>query len=135
MKATKYLIFIFLTVFISTTSCNTDESNLSAKDLLTAKSWKLQSIKTNGVVVEAEECQKDDILTFLSDGTYKKSPGTNKCDMMDEIESGPWILSEDEKNLIIDDDWKISIIELTNNKLVILENVGTNSYETTLIAI
>jgi hypothetical protein len=135
MKTANFLASIILTLLISVTSCKNDEKDLSAKEMLTAKSWKLQSAKTNGESKIIEDCQKDDILTFLSVGTYKKNPGSNKCSMMDEIESGPWLLLDDEKSLIIDGDWKITIIELTTSKLVILETSGTNNYETTLIAV
>lgn len=136
MKTKKILVLTFSTLLLAIISCKNDESTLSVKDKLIANSWKLQSSKTNEVSDVIQDCQKDNILTFLSNGTYKLDSGEIKCDsVMDESESGPWTLSEDEKYIIVDEDWEITIIELTNSKLVILEVVGKNKYETTLVAI
>ncbi len=135
MKSTKYLILFILASVLAISSCKKDEATLSKRELLTARSWQLLSIKENGVTDVLDECDKDNILTFISDGTYTFDPNVIKCDLVNVIESGTWSLSSDEKFLILDDGGLMTIIELTKTKLVILEVGNVNSYEMTLIAI
>ena len=131
----KKVVYFFLVSLLVFTSCKKDETALSKKEMLTAKTWNLQSSKTNGVAVVSTDCEKDDILTFSTNGTYSIDPGVKKCTEIDKIESGPWSLSADEKYITIDEDEIITILEITNTRLVILQIVGTNTYETTLVAI
>lgn len=135
MKSTKYLILFILVSVLTISSCKKDEATLSKRELLTARSWQLSSIKENGVTDVLDECDKDNILTFLSDGTYTFDPNVIKCDLANVIESGTWSLSSDEKFLILDDGSFMTIIELSKTKLVIMEVGNVNSYEMTLIAI
>ena len=135
MKSTKYLILFIFALALTASSCKKDEETLSKKEMLTAKSWNLQSSTTNGVAVVSTDCEKDDILTFSTNGTYSIDPGVKKCTEIDKIESGPWSLSADEKYITIDEDEIITILEITNTRLVILQIVGANTYETILVAI
>jgi glutamine cyclotransferase len=109
------VLFISFAFAIIVTSCNKDDSNMTKKEMLTAKSWKISSSKTNGVADVIEDCQKDDFLTFATDGTYTFNPGTNKCFSTESIDNGTWELTSDEKYLIVDGD-SITIVELTASR-------------------
>jgi len=103
--------------------------------MLTAKSWKTISKSINGVLDELEDCNKDDILTLLTNGNYTIDPNTNKCSPLDKIESGTWTLTGDEKILTINGEDIMTIDELTKSKLVISQIVGSNTVVLTLIPI
>lgn len=135
MKRTKYLILFILALILLVSSCKKDEIALSKKDMLTAKSWQLSSIKENGVTNVLDDCDKDNILTFLLDGTYTFDPHIIKCDFGNYVESGTWSLSSDEKFVILGDGTQMTIVELSKIKLVLLEVGNVNSYEVTLISI
>lgn len=135
MKSTKYLILFILALTLTVPSCKKEETTLSKKEMLTAKSWQLSSIKENGVTDVLDDCDKDNILTFLLNGTYTFDPNVIKCDLKSEIESGTWSLSSDEKFLTLDDGTQMAIVELSKIKLVLLEVGNINSYEMTLVSI
>ena len=135
MKSTKYLILFILALTLTVPSCKKDETTLSKKKILIAKSWQLSSIKENGVTDVLHDCDKDNILTFLLDGTYSFDPNVIKCDLGSKIESGTWSLSSDEKFLLLDDGTQMTIVELSEIKLVLLEVGNVNSYEMTLVSI
>jgi hypothetical protein len=126
------LLFLYaLTAVVS--SCDNDESNMTREEMLTAKSWKILSSKTNNVADVIEDCEKDDFLTFATNGTYTYNIGTKKCDSYESNESGTWEFSSDEKYLIIDGD-SISIVEMTASRLTFLLVDGSYRYEVTYIS-
>ena len=128
------LAVVFMFVF---STCKKDEGTTSTqktkKELLTANSWGLKSLKINGVATEIATCQKDDILTFLVNGTYSQNPNGTFCNSYDKLITGTWTLSGDEKSIICDGNSVLTILELTTSKLVIYMGVGSNNTETTLI--
>ena len=125
------LITIALTVTIS--SCKKDESNLTKKEMLTAKSWKILSSKTNGVADVIDDCQKDDFITFTKDGNYATNPGTNKCYIDDSADSGTWSFSADEKYLIVDGD-SVTLKELSKSRFTISMIDGEYNFEATYVS-
>lgn len=135
MKSIKYLVLLVLALTLTVTSCKKDKVTLTKKEMLTAKSWKLLSSKENGVSIVLEDCEKDDVLTLASDGTYTYNPGANKCYTDDTIQTGSWSLSSDEKYLTIDMDGIMTIVELTESKLVLSITYETFSSEMTFVAI
>jgi hypothetical protein len=135
-KITRLFTVVFLISFAFTvivTSCDKDESNLTKEEMLTAKSWKILSSKTNGVADVIEDCQKDDFLTFATNGTYTFNPGTNKCYSEDVIDSGTWALSSDEKYLIVDGD-SAKVEELTASRFTFSITYDQDKFEATYIS-
>lgn len=123
-----FLVLLGLTVIV--TSCKKDEISLSKSEMLTAKSWKILSSKTNGVSDVIDECAKDDFLNFTASGTYTFNPGTNKCYSDDVIQSGTWALSSDEKSIIVDGS-SATLVELTKSRFTILMVDVDYKYEAT----
>jgi glutamine cyclotransferase len=135
-KSIRLFTVVFLILFAFTvvvTSCKKDDSNLTKKEMLTAKSWKLLSSKSNGVADVIEDCQKDDFITFTASGTYTFNPGTNKCYTEDVIESGTWALSSDEKYLIVDSD-SASLVELTPSRFTFSMTYDKDIFEATYVS-
>jgi heat shock protein HslJ len=92
--------------------CNKKEEKTSPstpKEILTSKSWKITSTKVNGVEV-LQDCEKDDVLTFLANGTYTYNVGTNKCNTSDTNYTGTWTLSDDGKTIVFDGDNGTAVI-------------------------
>jgi len=135
MKSAKYFFFYLFVLIFLLSSCEKDEATLSKKEMLTTKSWRTISSSINGVLDIREDCLKDDILTFFADGKYTIDPSTIKCSPIDKIETGTWTLSGDEKNLTINGEDMMIIVELTKSRLVITQIVGSNKVELTLISI
>jgi hypothetical protein len=135
MKLTKYFPLFLLVLTLILSSCGKEESAISKKELLTANSWRIISSSSNGLLDKREDCLKDDILTFFVDGKYTIDPEAIKCSPIDKIEIGTWTLSGDEKNLTINGEDIMTIIELTKSKLVISQIVGSNKVEMILTTI
>lgn len=127
------VLFIFFAFAVVVTSCKKDETSQTKEEMLTAKSWKILSSKTNGITDVIEDCQKDDFLTFATDGTYTFNPGTNKCYSEDVIYSGTWALSSDEKYLIVDGD-SITIVEFTASRFTFSMTDADYNMEATYVS-
>jgi triacylglycerol esterase/lipase EstA (alpha/beta hydrolase family) len=131
MKTLKFLIFFVLALTMSVSSCKKDESNTSTpKDILTSKSWKLSSLKVNGVET-IEDCNKDDIMTFAANGTYTTTVGAITCYSGETNTTGTWSLSTDGKTLTVDGD-AYSVV-ITESKVVATIVIGTETTELTVI--
>jgi hypothetical protein len=104
MKRISLPVFLVLISLMIVLSCKKDESTpakvLSTKEketlLLTANSWKISSHVENDAAVAIKDCEKDDILTFSSDGIFTHNVGTFICGDETNL-SGTWMLSEDGK--------------------------------------
>ena len=136
----KKLIRLFTVVFLisfafvaNVTSCKKDGPNLTKKEMLTAKTWKLLSSKSNGVANVIEDCEKDDFLNFAASGTYTVNPGTNKCDPEETTDSGTWLLSSDEKYMIVDGD-SATIVELTASRFTFSMTYDKDKFEATYVS-
>ena len=115
MKKLFLLLFIPFCIVAACKKSNDDPkpANAERKALLTG-TWKLTAqtysppfdydqdgtTETDAYAV-LEPCQKDNLLTFLSDGTWKEDFGLLVCDWEDNPE-GQWVLSEDGNMLTID---------------------------------
>jgi hypothetical protein len=131
MKTLKFLIFIVFALAMSVSSCKKDDSNSSTpKGILTSKSWKLSSLKINGVET-IEDCNKDDIMTFAANGTYTTTVGAITCYDGETNTSGTWSLSSDGKTLTVDGDAYSSVI--TESKVVVTIVIDTETMEMTVI--
>lgn len=100
MKKVKLLLSVALVTslaFISSCSKD-DEANLSKKELLTQKPWKLQSTTIVGLPSSPPDSfQADDTFTFATDGTYTFDEGATKEDPSDpQTQTGTWEFAENE---------------------------------------
>lgn len=116
------------------TSCKKDEE-LSKTEMLTTGSWIQVGATEDGQDVwdaDYEDCEKDDITTFSSDGTFTIDEGATKCNPSDPqiSDSGTWELSSDEKTITIKG-FPAEIITLTSADLVVkIDLLGTNTTAT-----
>lgn len=134
MKKLNQLIFVLtitLTVFIS--SCKKDDVSNSKKELLTSNHWKFLTFKYNGIPDASDNCEIDDFIIFSSNGTYTYDPTKIKCQSSESIVTGTWTLSSDEKKFTFDG-VEMTIVELTESKLVISTIEDGDILETTFIA-
>lgn len=136
MKPLKYL-FLFVISLTITASCKKEEAKVYTKsEILTAHPWKILSSTENGVSA-LMDCEKDNVLTFLGNGTHTSNPGSIKCDVQETIINGTWVLSNDGTQLSItenDDDgnphsYTVTVTELTQSRLTIRLQDGTYVYE------
>ena len=126
-------LLISIALAVTVTSCKKDESNLTKKEMLTAKSWKILSSKSDGVADIIDDCQKDDFLNFAASGAYTFNPGTNKCYSDDDTYSGTWSFSNDEKYLIVDGD-SAKLVELSKSRFTISIVDGDYNFEATYVS-
>lgn len=102
MKKINYVVLFVFALVISVSSCKKDESTsdkiLSTseqeKQMLTAHSWKLSSLIENRDTVVVPDCEKDDVYTFLADGTFSHEVGALIC-ASETNSSGTWNLTLD----------------------------------------
>lgn len=116
-------------------SCNKDEDNVQlpvTRAQLLARAWiqtdLLALINGSNISVfttVASACQRDNIWTFKSDGTYSVSEGATKCNAGDPdiATTGTWQLTDADSKIIIDDvsedPQTFTITELTSSSLKI----------------
>jgi len=121
MKSTYYLILIILCFAVAVTACQKDKESRSKKEILTANSWKLASYKLNDEEMVLEDCQKDNYLTFNSNGTYTDNTGPVLCDIYETNFNGTWTLSDNGKTLTLESVQGVQTasVEITESKLVL----------------
>lgn len=126
----KFLPLFFLSITIATACKKNDDSTSGDTDRkkLLIGTWKLTaqtyspsidydhdgSSETDAYPV-MEPCQKDNLLTFLPDGTWKNDFGSLLCDWEDEHD-GNWTLSDDGSTLTADGD-VLTILQLDDHVL------------------
>jgi len=124
-----YLKFTPLLLLLAFAACKKD--SLSKTDMLTdASGWKMTALTTDPAFVnpitgtqitdlyaQFDACDKDDITTFNSNGTYVSDEGATKCDPSDpQTTSGTWLLSADENTITVDgESW--TIVELSKSTM------------------
>ena len=122
----KILLFIPFVVLLAFASCKKDVAiATSKKDILTggsSKTWLTSSVilTVNGVSAEiAEACDKDNTVTFKSDGTYTTDEGKLKCNSFSpQTSSGTYTISSDETTFTESGN-VAKIVELASSKFVL----------------
>ena len=101
------------------------------KELLTNAVWQVTgatlTTKQNGkdttadVYTQMDDCEKDNRITFMSDGTYTVDEHTNKCAGEPQSITFTWALLENDTKLALVDSNPdtLNVDELTTTKLVI----------------
>lgn len=121
MKIHSYALLASLAVL--TFSACKKEDKISKTELLTSGSWKVSSqVTTKGSsstddYKEMKDCEKDDYITFKTNGSVEYNAGTIKCwEDEDQVETSEWKFSENETTLIIDG-LQSTILALTKSDL------------------
>ncbi|MDI3322299.1 hypothetical protein [Pinibacter soli] len=150
---TKKAAIVMLSV-AAMTGCKKDDSKTSNKsktELLTTGSWKQTSIyfspavdwdgdghKENEVINLYSPCDRDDLMTFKTNGTVVNDEGASKCDPSDPqvIETTHWKFADNETKIVIGDpgvEESAQLLELTSSVLkvkVTMEEGGVTYTET-----
>lgn len=110
---------------------NQPSASSTKKQLLTNAVWQVTgatlTTKYNGkdttadVYGDMDDCEKDNRITFMSDGTYTVNEHTNKCAGEPQSITFTWALLENETKLALVDGNPdtLNVDELTATKLVI----------------
>ena len=131
MKKIIMIALIGAIAVVSFQSCKKDDSGSSSSGSVEG-SWIQVGATSDGVNTwndpdEWDDCEKDDVTTFKSDGKYEVDEGATKCDPADPQinESGTWSLSADKKTLTLGS-FAFDVVTLTSTDLkVSLEIFGT----------
>jgi hypothetical protein len=138
-KVTSIFSIALIASLFVTTSCSDDDEK-SKTDLLTEKSWSITKaeIRTSTSSTEFDvsnmyimDYEKDNVITFSKDKTYKETVGTDDGDGAETGNSGTWELKDDEKTLaiVIDGDVQDSeLLILTSSTLKV--NAGKIQFDT-----
>jgi hypothetical protein len=121
MKAIGHLIVIIFGITLALPACRKEKSTRSASELLTSVSWQISSYKINDAEVVLMDCQKDNYLTFNTDGTYTDYVGDITCSISETNINGNWSLSADGKILTMESlqGVQTATIEVTESKLIL----------------
>lgn len=126
MKSINYLVLFVFALVVTCYACKKDTSSpLTPKEMVTAHSWKLSSLKINNVEF-VKDCDKDDILTFSANGTYLMNVGSITCNAYDSNYSGAWSVTGDGKTMVIDTDSAASVITASKIVLTMINGTETN---------
>ena len=131
-----------VTILVLGISCNKDEDTVQlpvTRAQLLARAWIQTDLlaliggsNTSVFTTVVPACQRDNIWTFKSDGTYSVSEGATKCNAADPdiATTGTWQLTDADTKIIIDDvsedPQTFTITELTSSSLKI---TGTITYQ------
>jgi len=109
----------------------------STTDYLTAGNWKVTGMTVSpgidvmGVVITdiyqymLEDCTKDDLIRFNTDGTVTEDEGATKCDPDDPqtTNDGTWTLTDNDKTLTVmypnEDPAPATIVSINGTTLVV----------------
>jgi len=132
MKSSMFTFGLMITLAIGCSSKSKKNINLTTSEILTARAWtgvrNYEDDNLDGVFIEfGKDCEKDDIWTFLTNGTLTQSYGTTICDPDDDpntILISNWQLLDNEQVLSLDfayDDVKFKIVSISDTELVLFE--------------
>jgi hypothetical protein len=131
MNRLRLLSFLFVALVMSTlTSCSKDDDAApSPQALLTAKEW-----QGNKYLIDGQ-----DMSSFLDiDQMYWKfnSNGTYTMRVDGDSETGTWELTSNNQKLLLDDEYTLDVVKLTNTALnVTYEEEDTESGESYTVEI
>lgn len=135
VKISFSLAFVVMVLVLS--SCNDDETK-SKTDYLTSGSWSFSAVAyrmENGTEIDMSDefmsdCEKDNVITFLANGTYTSDAGADDCDGDSTDETGTWAWTENETVLAITSDGDTSELELISiNSSQMKYSVGKMDYD------
>lgn len=128
------VLFIALIGLFTFSSCGDDDGD--SLDI-TGDAWSLTSLRTDidgdGTLEEsAEDCDKDDLITFSDDGTWNSDEGATKCDPADpQTSTGTWELSSDNSTFTITEGGlttQSEVISISNNRIELRDEIDFLGY-------
>ncbi|MDB5262252.1 MAG: hypothetical protein JWQ14_1533, partial [Adhaeribacter sp.] len=98
-----WFVFLFMSLVFS--GCEKDNDPPSKSELIVGKDWKIKTYfvsENNGVPYDLfmtpniNNCTKDDIYKFSSNGKYMIDEGATKCNPIHSqiYEEGTWVITE-----------------------------------------
>lgn len=128
MKKIVILSFIGLTAMFLFNSCSKDDTGATVSIV---GDWIQTGSAINGVSdweTDWDDCEKDNIISFLANGTFSVSEGPTKCDPNDPdvTDIGTWSLSADNKILTVNG-FDIEVT-LSSSTLLFEDSDGTDTF-------
>ena len=126
-RFTSFSILLLSSVILF--SCKKDKD--SKTELLTSRTWHITQFQYRenttdpwDIELVTDQCELDNIFTFLTSGTYTYTEGPTKCDPADPdlIDTGTWMFINDESGIRLTsagDVIDFTIEQLDNNTLMI----------------
>jgi hypothetical protein len=121
MKTINSLIIIIFGITLALSACRKDKETKSIKEMLTSGSWKIASYKINDAEIVLMDCQKDNYVTFKTDGTYTDYVGDITCSIAETNINGTWSLSDDGKILTLESlqGVQTASLEISESKMIL----------------
>ena len=121
MKTFNNLIIIILGITLSLSACQKKHVTNSAKEMLTSVSWQVTSYKINDAEIVLMDCQKDNYITFRTDGTYTDYVGDIPCSLSEKNINGTWSLTDDGKILTMESlqGVQTASLEISGSKMIL----------------
>ena len=134
-----YIIPAFLTFLVLAISCKKSSPDKPAEktktELITQTSWKFDNAKVGGTDVSLllEACDKDNIVSFSSNGSGNVDEGTSQCDPSDPATVPfSWNFENNETTLYASaplfpgGNGNFTIISLTSTQLVLSQDINVS---------
>lgn len=147
-KKSSYLFAILFISVLAFTNCSKKGNTTPAKtktELITTSTWKFSSATVGGVNVsgELEDCQKDNIYTFVATGAGIADEGLTKCDAGDaQTGNFTWNFQSGETLLVLSTTLftggsnTFTIVTLSSSQLTISQEVNVfGSMQTVVITL
>jgi hypothetical protein len=138
MKRNRFLPAVIVTSLLILTwagqkSTNDNNSGTKTKtDLLVQNTWKFDNVKVAGVDASSylEDCDKDNVLTFVNNGAGTADEGATKCDAADpQTVPFTWAFQNSETELKADvplfplGNDTFTLVSLTETQLVVSQDI------------
>jgi hypothetical protein len=138
MKLNKIYLSAAILSLAALSSCNNDDDvKQSNTQLLTSHEWMISKAEMSyaGQTIDItsswiDDCEKDNVLTFNTDGSYKENVGANDCsgDEVNGTGTWAWKSSESILSITIDGDADdVKVVALDSKTLKI--NSGQMEYD------
>ncbi|MEY4904061.1 MAG: hypothetical protein RLZZ292_1876 [Bacteroidota bacterium] len=142
MRKSNFLVALVTLVLFSFAACKKDPPTVT--ELLTGHAWKILDKKKNGTAITVDDCDTDDVYTYVTGGNLTINYGTKKCMSSEPAAlNGNWQLINGDTGIkttysigTLSGEITYTIDELTATKLVVtytaLEGIGkTATYQVT----
>jgi hypothetical protein len=121
----KLSLLIVIACFLTFSGCKKDKDEVKVAgkdgriDMLVGKNWKLTAYTENGadaLQTTFAACERDNIDTYLADGSYKEDEGPTKCNQDDSqiVRTAKWRL-DGSKLIVSQEDLSIEYTIITLN--------------------
>lgn len=138
MKSLNLVTSLVISAAVFFTACSKSDSSTSKTktELITQGSWKFSGATVNGVDVSSllQTCQKDNVLTFSSNGSGTLDEGATKCNSSDpQTDPFTWSFMTNETVLHVSQVFftggssDFTIVTLSDSQLVLSQPITISS--------